>query len=377
LGAVRSKLTTPLGVALVVTLGYLLWAGWFVHYHPVSSLAHVSSFFQGRPGGSAAIARLTPTASDTVGYDGQFYEFIAADPIGARPYLDNPAYRYGRPVYPLAARVLAGGQERLLPWTLLLLGVAGVFAATFALAAIVVRFGVSPWYGAIVGAYPGIFLAVSLDLTEPLAYGVLALGLLAWYARRPRVVVPALLFGLAGVTRETTLLFPVTLALWLALRERRFRPAATMFGLALAPYVAVKVALAAWLGSWGEARAAQLQLPFVGLLHQWPWSDYQVQQILAVVAPALLAPVLVWWATRTLTPELCLLIVNVVVLVLLLPEPSWAGYLASGRIATGVIVAFLLCVPAMLRSGRVAQVWLPIVLWLLPWYTVLPEAVRR
>jgi hypothetical protein len=42
-----------------------------------------------------------------------------------------------------------------------------------------------------------------------------------------------------------------------------------------------------------------------------------------------------------------------------------------------VIVAFLLCVPAMLQSGRVAQVWLPIVLWLLPWYTVLPEAVRR
>jgi hypothetical protein len=69
--------------------------------------------------------------------------------------------------------------------------------------------------------------------------------------------------------------------------------------------------------------------------------------------------------------------VNVVVLVLLLPQPSWTGYLASGRIATGVIVAFLLCVPAMLQSGRVAQVWLPIVLWLLPWYTVLPEAVRR
>ena len=373
----RLKLASPLGVALVVTLGYVLWAGWFVHYHPVASLAHVSSFFQGRSGGSAAIARLQPTAADTVGYDGQFYEFIAADPIGARPYLDNPAYRYSRPVYPLAARVLAGGQERLLPWTLLLLGIGGVFAATFALATVVARLDASPWYGAIVGAYPGIFLAVSHDLAEPLAYGVLALGLLAWYKKQPRVGSAALLFGLAGVTRETTLLFPVTLALWLAVRERRFRPAAAMLGIALAPYVVVKVALAAWLGSWGEARAAQLELPFLGLLHQWPWSDFQVQQILAVVAPALLAPLLVWWATRTVTPELCLLIANVVVLVLLLPEPSWAGYLASGRIATGVIVAFLLCVPAMLRSGRVTQVWLPIVLWLLPWYTVLPEAVRR
>jgi hypothetical protein len=375
---VPSKLSSPLGVALVVTLGYVLWAGWFVHHHPVSSLAHVSSFFQGRPGGSAAIARLEPTAGDTVGYDGQFYEFIAADPIGARPYLDNPAYRYSRPVYPLAARVLAGGEERLLPWTLLLLGIAGVFAGTFALAAVVARSGASPWYGAIVGVYPGSFVAVSLDLAEPLAYGVLALALLTWYTRQPRILGAALLFGLAGVTRETTLLFPVTLALWLALRERRFRPASALLGVALAPYVVVKVALAVWLGSWGAARATKLEpLPFLGLVHQWPWSDLEVQQILAVVAPALLAPLLVWWATRTVTPELCLLIVNVVVLVVLLPQPSWTGYLASGRIATGVIVAFLLCVPAMLQSGRVAQVWLPIVLWLLPWYTVLPEAVRR
>jgi hypothetical protein len=372
------KASTPLTVALVVALGYVLWAGWFVDHHPVSSLPHVSAFFQARPGGSAAIARLKPTAADTVDYDGQFYEYIAADPIGARDYLDNPAYRYGRPVYPLAARVLAGGQERLLPWSLLVLGIAGVFAATFAVAAVLTRSGVSPWYGAVVGAYPGLFLGVSHDLAEPLAYGVLALGLLLWYARRPRVLGASLLFGLAGVTRETTLLFPVTLALWLALSERRIRPATVLLGVALAPYVALKIALAAWLGSWGEARAAQLEpLPFLGLVHQWPWSDFQVQQLLAVVAPALLAPIVVWLAARTLTPELCLLIVNVVVLVLLLPEPSWTGYLASGRIATGVVVAFLLCIPAMLQSARVAQVWFPIVLWLLPWYTVLPEAVRR
>lgn len=377
-GAVRLNLTGPLAVALVVALGYLLWAGWFVEHHPVSSLAHVSSFFQGRSGGSAAIARLKPTAADTVGYDGQFYEYIAADPIGARPYLDNPAYRYGRPVYPLAARALAVGRERALPWTLLLLGIAGVCAATFSLAALLARSGGSPWYGGIVGAYPGLFVAASHDLAEPLAYGVVALGLVAWYTRRPRVLAAALLFGLAGVTRETTLLFPLTIALWLALRERRFRPAGVLAGVALAPYVALKVALAAWLGSWGEARAAQLEpLPFLGLVHQWPWTDLHVRQILAVVAPALLAPVVVWLAARALTLELALLIVNVVVLVLLLPEPSWTDYLASGRIATGVIVAFLLCVPALLESGRVAQVWLPTVLWLLPWYTVLPEAVRR
>jgi hypothetical protein len=374
---VGAKIARPLAVAIAVALAYVLWAGWYVHHHPVSSLAHVSSFFQGRPGGSPAIARLEPTGSD-VGYDGQFFTFIAVDPSGARPYLDNPAYRYSRPAYPLAARVLAFGRESLVPWTLLFLGIAGVFAATFALATVLAGFGVSPWYGALVGAYPGLFLGVSYDTAEPLAYGVLALALLAWYTRRPRVLGAAVLFGLAGVTRETTLLFPATLALWLAFRERRYRQAGVLLGVTLAPYIAVKIALAAWLGSWGEANAAKLEpLPFLGLVRQWPWSDYQVQQILAVVLPALLAPVVVWLATRTLTPELCLLIVNVVVLVLLLPKPSYANYLASGRIAAGVIVAFLLCLPAVLKNERVAQAWLPIALWLLPWYTVLPEAVRR
>jgi len=375
---VHTRLRAPLVVALTVALAYLAWAAWYVHHHPVSSIAYVSATFQARPGGSAAIARIKPTAGDTVGYDGQFFLFIAADPVGARPYLDNAAYRYSRPVYPLAARVLGVGRERALPWTLLLLGIAGVTLATFALASIVQRLGGSPWYGGLVGAYPGLFLGVSHDLSEPLAYGLLGLGLLAWKAGRPRLVLASVLFGVAGATRETTLLFPIALALWLALRERRRRDAMTMLGIALVPYAAVKIAVVAWLGSWGAARAAQLEyLPFLGLVHRWPWNDYSVQQILAVVAPALLAPAVVWRATRTVSAELVVLVVNVVVLVLLLPAPSYVNYLASGRIATGVLVAFLLCLPALLRTDRVAQAWLPIALWLLPWYSVLPEAVRR
>jgi hypothetical protein len=371
-------LQTPLAVAAAVALCYLGWTTWYVDHHSVSSLAYVSASFQGRAGRSAAIARLRPTAGNTVGYDGQFFLFIAADPTGARRYLDNAAYRYSRPVYPLAARAVSAGRERALPWALLLLGIAGVTVATLALAAIGRRFGISPWYGGLLGAYPGLFLAVSHDLAEPLAYGVVGLALLAWYADRRRLVLASALFGLAGATRETTLLFPIAFALWLALRERRVREAAAMTSIALAPYVAVKVALAVWLGSWGAAKAAQLEyVPFLGLVHKWPWTDYSVQQILAVVCPALLAPVVVWWATRALSAELVTLVVNVVVLVALLPTASYVNYLASGRVTAGVLMGFLLCLPAMLKRGRVAQAWFPIALWLLPWYSVLPEALRR
>jgi hypothetical protein len=369
---------TPLAVAAVVTVGYLLWAGWYVHHHPVRTLAYVSAFFQARPGGSAAIARITPTAGNTVGYDGQFYYYIAADPFGARPYLDNAAYRYSRPGYPAAAKIVALGRDSALPWALLLVGIAGVAIGTWALGSFVLRRGVSAWYGALLAIYPGAFQGVSHDLVEPLAYGLTAVGLGAWFRERPRLLVAAALFAAAGVTRETTLLFPVVVGLWLALHERRVRDGAIMLGVSLAPYVAVKIALLAWLGSLGQALQRNVApLPFLGLAHQWPWSDYTVQQILAVVLPGLLAVGVCWWATRRATLELYLLAANVLVLVVLLPSTSYVNYLASGRIATGVVVAFVLCLPAVLSAARVAQAWLPVALWLMPWYSVLPEAVRR
>lgn len=369
---------TPLAVAAAVTVGYLLWAGWYMHHHPVRTLAYVSSFFQGRSGGSRAIARIPPTAGDTFGYDGQFYYYIAADPTGARPYLDNAGYRYSRPVYPLVAKVVALDRESALPWALLLVGIAGAASGTWALATLCVRRGVSAWWGAALGAYPGLFQGVSHDLVEPLAYGIVALGLVAWLRERSHLWAAAACFGIAGATRETTLLFPVVIGLWLAVRDRRAREGMTMLGVSLVPYVAIKLALLAWLGSFGQELERNVEpVPFLGLAHQWPWSDYTVQQALAVVVPGLLAVGVVWWATRRVTLELCLLAANVLVLVVLLPGTSYVNYLASGRITTGVVVAFVLCVPTLVASDRVAHAWLPIALWLMPWYSVLPEAVRR
>ena len=365
----------PLKVALAVAACYLLWAGWYTHHHPVRSLAYSSSFFQGRPGGSEAISRFSPTANGTVGYDGQFFLYVALDPAGARPYLDNAAYRYGRPLYPLVARAAALGRAPAVPWTLLLVGIGAVTAAAFALATLLAREGASPWYGALAGAYPGLFLGVSHDLSEPLAYGLVAVGLLA---RRRTLLGAAAVFALAGLTRETTLLFPLVLGLWLALADRRRRDGLLVLAVSIVPWLALKAGLAVWLGSFGTPAQAHVEpVPLLGLVRQWPWNDYDVQELLAVVFPGLLALAVVWWATRRLSFELCLLAANVLVLVLLLPKLSYVNYLASGRIASGVVVAFVLCVPALTRSGAVAKLWLPVALWLLPWYSVLPEAMRR
>jgi hypothetical protein len=264
------------------------------------------------------------------------------------------------------------------PWSLLLLGIAGATVGTFALATIVRRDGISAWYGLLFGFYPGLFVGVSWDLAEPLAYGLAALGLLAFGRDGRRIFPAALLFGAAGVTRETTLLFPLALGAWLAFAPRRRRDAAALVGVSLAPYLAVKAGLALWLHMAGATRATHIEpVPFLGLLEQWPWDHQHVEQVLGVVAPALLALALAWAAARSITPGVAALAANVLVLVLLLPEPSYADYLASGRIATGIVVAVLLCLPAVLRSGRVAQAWMVVTLWLMPWYFWLPNAFER
>ncbi len=370
-------LRQPLAVACVVLAGYVGWAGYYLHYHSVASIAHVGSRFQQQGNGSSAIDRLDGLPTEVIGYDGQFYFFVALDPTRARTYLDDPAYRYSRPIYPLAARALALGRSGAVPWALLLLGLAGVFAGTFASAAIVRREGFSAWYGALYGLYPGLFVAVTWDLAESLAYGLAALGLLAFGRDGWRLLPAALLFGVAGATRESTLLFPIALALWLA-GSRKFAKAGLLAGISLAPYLATKLTLAIWLHSGGAAKATRFEpLPFLGLVRQWPWGNGHVQQILAVVIPALCASALAAAAVRSLTPALCALLANVLVLVVLLPKPSYDDYLASGRITTGVVLAFMFCLPSVLRRGYVAQVWIVASLWLLPWYTFLPDSLAR
>jgi hypothetical protein len=42
-----------------------------------------------------------------------------------------------------------------------------------------------------------------------------------------------------------------------------------------------------------------------------------------------------------------------------------------------VVLAFLLCLPAVLARGRVAQIWIVALLWFAPWYALLPAAFER
>lgn len=195
----------------------------------------------------------------TQGYDGQFAYQIARDPLGASPYLDVPAYRYQRMLYPLLAWCLSLGNERLLPWALILINLIALPAGTALIEAILAGQGVNRWYALTYGFFIGLLMPVRLDLTEPLAFLLVQAGVLAF--SRQRLWPSAIWFTLAALTRETTLLFVGGYGLFL-LATRRWRTALGWVGAAVGPFLAWQGLLYLWLGSWGVGSGGEFATPF-------------------------------------------------------------------------------------------------------------------
>ena len=116
----------------------------------------------------------------TWGYDGQFAYYIARDPAGGWRYCDVPAYRYQRILYPLLARALAWGRPEAVAWTLIALNVVALAGGTYFTERLLATWGVSRWYALAYGLYGGLVAGLRLDLSEPLAYGLVQAGLWVW-----------------------------------------------------------------------------------------------------------------------------------------------------------------------------------------------------
>lgn len=138
------------------------------------------------------------TPQPGVGYDGQFYFFIAQDPFlrnpAIAPALDN-SLRYRRILYPLLAWALSFGQRRWLPYALIAVNLAACTAAVAACAVAAERAGRSPWLALAFAVYPGLWIPLALDLTEPLQLALLGWGMLSG---------SALMLFLSGLAKETT-----------------------------------------------------------------------------------------------------------------------------------------------------------------------------
>jgi hypothetical protein len=247
--------SSPVAVAAIA---FAVYAGWVDHandhlHHPMTDFAFIGRQFVDRSSTSRAIDADRAHIQSQSGYDGQFFLYIAQGPAGAKPYVDDPPYRYGRIVYPLLARGFALGRQDVIPFMLVGINVLAVALGTFALAVVLRRHGQSPWYGLLFAFYPGIFVSVLRDLSEALAYALAACAVALFDRGGGRALIgSAALFAVAVLTRETTALFALACAIVLWLRDRGVQRALPFFAGAVVPYVLYKeVFLRQWLGHAG------------------------------------------------------------------------------------------------------------------------------
>ena len=182
------------------------------------------------------------------------------------PLLDVPAYRYQRILYPLLARLLALGKPEWIPWSLLLIGLVSIPLTTLAVARLLAGWGINPWYALVVGLWSGLLLSLLSDLAEPLAFCLVAWGLLARELGKHRLAWG--LFTLAVFAKEVTLVFVFALLLDYLFR-RDLRSVFALTAVALLPFGLFQVWL--WLqfgspgiGSGGAMATSFEWLPFMG-----------------------------------------------------------------------------------------------------------------
>ncbi len=210
----------------------------------------------------------------SLGHDGKYSYLLARQPAFWRADdltltgLQDPGYRYARPLYPLLGGL--GGQ--LSPWgTLVGLLVVQLFAGglySVALARFARWHRLPSAFVLLNLANPGISSSACLLTSDLLA---IALALTAWQlVERGRLRYGIALFALALLAKEYYVLLPLALAAAFA-GQRRWRDALAIAGLPLVPILAWKLALTAAVGL-GQGQS-NFDRPFAGILQtysEWP-----------------------------------------------------------------------------------------------------------
>ena len=208
------------------------------------------------------------------GFDGQFYWRMAVAPTNfhltpSHGVSIDLTVRFTRILYPLAAYAVSLGHVAWVPLSLVLVN--GV--ALVALGALGIRTArsrrLSPWWGLSLLLIPGLFGALSRDLTDLLATTLVVAGVLAM--RQSRWLWAALAWSGAVLTRETALAVVASYAGYAVLEfvRKRNHPIRTNLAWVVPVLVAVgwQVVLRHSVGSFPILQSANNNVgpPFVGL----------------------------------------------------------------------------------------------------------------
>ena len=307
--------------AVVVGCLYVLFIGldMLIHGHSLLYYVHIGPRF----------VLHIPNAAP--GYDGQFYYQIARDPLHASQFLDHPAYRYQRIVYPLLVAILSLGQANLIPLMLLLVNLLAIVGGTELIARMFVQQKLSPWFSLAFGLYFGQATAFIFDTTEPFTYFLVCLGLFLMMRKRPAIA--ALMMGMAVLSRETAILFPIGYLL-VYVYQKRWQDALRLILLAIAPTVIWYLVIALLFRSTGVTTAPAFQLvPFRGLFY-FANDPFRFRNlILLMFIPTVLSLLLLVkdllqgrWQNAS---------------VICMSPLSYVELVSAGRLSTGLVLAML------------------------------------
>jgi hypothetical protein len=348
---------SPAGVTLFVSLIYLGVVLFRAGGDPLEFARIGTRFSQGDPAG-------------TEGYDGQFVYYIALDldPARVSEHLDLPAYRYQRILLPVLARTLSFGSEELLPWILPAIGLLAHTIAVLLLTDLMESWRVNRWYALVYALWPGILLALRLDLPEPLAFGLVIATI--WSNEKGRSFAASICFGLALFAKETTLPF-IGAYLISFLFQKRWANAIALTLIAFVPFAFFRFWLLQQFGETGfslggvEASPPEV-IPFMGLWRIGQFDQIYFLALLIAYLPSIIVPT-VWalWssvkrlAAKDVDPVILALLANAAILPFM-PLPLFISTGGTVRLATGLVLAALLFVARfnLARPLKYIPLWL-------------------
>lgn len=367
-------------------------------YGGVYWFPHIGREFLTQGHSSSVIKPSFPTHG-RIGYDGQFYLFLALDPAHAKDYMDTPAYRYSRIGYPALARGLSGGNSTAVPYALILINLAAIAAGTLAVAIWLRRRRVSPWYALLYGFFPGLVFSVFYDLAEPLAFALAAWGMVVFDRHSwRRLLGSAALFAYALLTRETLALVPLVMCLsillegwsvsrWAATLRANLPRAAAFATVAFAPMFAWRLYVPYLLsgsgvgaGGGGSGLSADTTdplarevIPLHGIIDLWPWNRQEAFVFASVIVPGVLTVLLaVAVLLKRRSPLAWLVLLSAAVFVVFIPSSQLINSGGASRAAAGVVFPLILAIPLFQEAlgRRRKALGYTLLLWSLPFYAL-------
>jgi hypothetical protein len=140
------------------------------------------------------------------GYDGQFYHFIAHDPLlltDAVNYVDSPELRWRRILVPGLAHILALGQPGWIDSAYVAVALAAIFLGVYWLAGFSRLHDLPAYFGLAFLAVPAVLVAIE-RMTVDVALAALAVGFI-YYGREGPMWAFYTMLMLAPLARETGL----------------------------------------------------------------------------------------------------------------------------------------------------------------------------